>query len=181
MLLESEITLTLSLSLPPRHDDNLCGNLAATIWLHPAAMTRTSRVLIAAVILISVSGTAQAAAPKQEEKGDAGQYVDLQTVPLPIVSKNAVVNYVFVYMRINLTRSANAARLREMEPMFRDALVRTAHRVPYTLASDLTKVDAPRLIATMTREVTAIAGPGQVRSVVLTSQEPRRRTPLRPA
>ncbi len=148
-------------------------------------MKRVHRILVAAALLASLAGPAMAADPKKEdkkdEKGDAGQYVDVKTVALPIVSKNAVVNHVFVYLRINLTSAANAARLREMEPLFRDALVRSAHRAPFTLASDLTKVDAPRLIATMTREANAIAGPGQIRSVVISSQVPRRRTPLTPA
>jgi flagellar basal body-associated protein FliL len=157
------------------------GNLAARICTDAIGMMRMLRVLVATTVLAGLSSAAMAADPKKEEKGDAGQYVDLQTVPLPIVSKNAVVNYVFVYVRINLTSAANAAKLREMEPMFRDALVRMGHRTPYTLSSDLTKIDAPRLISTLTREANAIAGPGQIRSVVLTSQEPRRRTPLRPA
>ena len=122
-----------------------------------------------------------AAGAKKEEKDAAAQYVDLKTVALPILSKNSVVNHVFVSLRINLTSAANAVRLREMEPLFRDALVRSAHRAPYTLASDLTKVDEPRLIATMTRQANAIAGPGQIRSVVISSQAPRRRKPLTPA
>jgi hypothetical protein len=122
-----------------------------------------------------------AAGAKKEEKDAAAQYVDLKTVALPILSKNAVVNHVFVSLRINLTSAANAVRLREMEPLFRDALVRSAHRAPYTLASDLTKVDEPRLIATMTRQANAIAGPGQIRSVVIASQTPRRRKTLPPA
>jgi len=144
-------------------------------------MKPVQRILVAAVVLASLAGPAMAAGAKKEEKGDAGQYVDLKTVALPIVSKNAVVNHVFVNVRINLTSAANAERIREMEPLFRDALVRSAHRTPFTLASDLTKVDAPRLIATMTREANAIARPGQIRSVVISAQAPRRRMPLTPA
>ena len=143
------------------------------------------KVLVAAALLASLSGPAMAAGAKKEDKkdgnSDSGQYVDVKTVALPIVVKNAVVNHVFIHLRINLTSAANAVRLREMEPLFRDALVRSAHRAPYTLASDLTKVDEPRLIATMTRQANAIAGPGQIRSVVISSQAPRRRKPLTPA
>jgi flagellar basal body-associated protein FliL len=139
------------------------------------------RILLAGAVALSVGGEAVAAGPKKEEKGDVGQYVDLQTVALPIVSRNAVVNYVFVYVRINLTSSSNVGRLREMEPRFRDALVRAGHRTPFTLPSDLTKVDQARLVATLTREANAIAGPGQIRNVVLTSQVSRRRSALTPA
>ena len=112
---------------------------------------------------------------KKEGKGDVGQYVDLQPVGLPIVAKGQLVNYVFVYIRLNLTNSANAAKLREREPYFRDALVRAAHRTPFTLMTDYSKIDETRLTAALFREVSAITGPGQIRSVAVTSQQPRRR------
>jgi len=131
------------------------------------------RALIAAAIAL-VASAAQAS-EKKEGKGDVGQYVDLQPVALPIVSRGVLVNYVFVYVRINLTSGANAARLREKEPFFRDALVRTGHRTPFTVPGDLSMVDVPHLTGALTREATVIAGPGQIRSVVVTSQAPRRR------
>lgn len=136
------------------------------------------RALLATALMLSAS-TAHAAAPKKEAGGDVGQYVDLQPIGLPIVSERRLVNYVFVNIRINLTTGANAARLREKEPFFRDALVRAAHRTPFTNAADLNVVDAPRLTAALTRDATAIAGAGQIRSIVITSQAPRRRIPLR--
>lgn len=139
------------------------------------------------VAMAFVAGLAHAAAPKKDEKGgkegkdgkgDVGQYVDLQPVGLPIVSERRLVNYVFVNIRINLTTAANAARLREKEPFFRDALVRAGHRTPFTNPADLSSVDVPRMTASLLRDVSAIAGPGQIRSIVVTSQAPRRR--LRP-
>lgn len=135
------------------------------------------RILIAALAVAATAGPlgARASEPKKEGKGDVGQYVDLQPVGLPIVSKGQLVNYVFVYVRINLTNGANTPRLREKEPFFRDALVRAGHRTPFTNPNDLAQVDAARLTATLTREAVAIAGPGQIRSVVVTSQAPRRR------
>ena len=132
------------------------------------------RTLIAAPLVV-IAGAAMAAEEKKEGKGDVGQYVDLQPVGLPVVSKGQLVNYVFVYIRINLTNSANAAKLREREPYFRDALVRAAHRTPFTLEKDWTKIDEAKLTASLFREASAIAGPGQIRSVVVTSQAPRRR------
>ena len=130
--------------------------------------------LIAALVALTTS-PALAAEKKEEGKGDVGQYVDLQAVGLPIVVNRQLVNYVFVYVRINLTSGANVSRLREKEPFFRDALVRAGHRTPFTLASDLGAVDVPKLTATLTRDAAAIAGPGQIRSVVVTQQAPRRR------
>jgi len=132
------------------------------------------RALIAALVTLCAT-QAHAFEKKDEGKGDVGQYVDLQTVGLPIVSQGRLVNYVFVYIRINLTSGANAARLREKEPFFRDALVRVGHRTPFTNPADLSAVDTAKLTAALTREATAIAGPGQIRSVVVTSQAPRRR------
>lgn len=135
------------------------------------------RALIAAAFTCAAAG-APAADSKAEEKGDVGQYVDLQPVGLPIVSKGQLVNYVFVYVRINLTSGASAAKLREKEPFFRDALVRAGHRTPFTHPTDFAQVDGPRLTATLARDAAAIVGPGQIRSVVITSQAPRRRMGL---
>ena len=147
-------------------------------------MVTMNRYAITAFVLALsavLAGPVAAAEEKKEPKGDVGQYVDLRTVGLPIVSKGELVNYVFVYIRINLTSSASVSKLRDMEPLFRDALVRSAHRQPFTLASDLGKIDAPRLTATLMKDAAAIAGPGQIRSVVVTSQASRRRVVTPPA
>ena len=138
-------------------------------------MNRHAMIALFLACSAMLAGPVAAADEKKEPKGDVGQYVDLRTVGLPIVSKGELVNYVFVYIRINLTNSASVSKLREMEPFFRDALIRSAHRQPFTLAADLGKIDAPRLSATMMRDAVALAGPGQIRSVVVTSQVSRRR------
>ena len=135
-------------------------------------MLRRALIAVPLVLMASAAGAAE---EKKEGKGDVGQYVDLQPVGLPIVAKGQLVNYVFVYVRLNLTSSANAAKWREREPYFRDSLVRAAHRTPFTLMSDYTKIDEARLIEALYREASAITGPGQIRSVVVTSQQPRRR------
>lgn len=137
------------------------------------------RALITLLALMALAFPAHAAGGKKDEKkGAVGQYVDLQPVGLPIVHNRRLVNYVFVYVRINLTSSANVAKLREKEPFFRDALVRAAHRTPFTHPSDLSQLDVPRLNATLARDAAAIVGPGQIRSVEVTSQAPRRRIAL---
>jgi hypothetical protein len=134
------------------------------------------RTFIAAAVALAAGSAANAAEEgKKEGKTDVGQYVDLQPTGLPIVANRQLVNYVFVYVRINLTSAANVSRLRTKEPYFRDALVRAGHRTPFTVPSDLGKIDVPRLTATLTTEAIRIAGPGQIASVVVTSQAPRRR------
>ena len=135
------------------------------------------RTLFAAALAATsvLAAPASASEEKEGKKSDVGQYVDLQPVGLPIVSNRSLVNYVFVYVRINLTSAANASKLRELEPHFRDALVRAGHRTPFTVASDLTKIDTARLTVALRQEAVRIAGPGQIMSVVVTSQAPRRR------
>jgi hypothetical protein len=137
------------------------------------------RLLILAAPLILLSGAAHSAEEKKSK--EVGQYVDLQPVGLPIVVDGQLVNYVFVYVRVNLRPSADVTKVRDKEPAFRDALVRDGHRTPFVLATDWQKVDEARLIAAMTRDASAIAGPGIVASVSVTSQTPQRHVmPPRP-
>jgi hypothetical protein len=166
------LVLATNLSLFAELDHVAVFNLAATDWRHDRLMLRRAILVLP---LVFAAATASAADGTKEGAGDVGQYVDLQPVGLPIVARGQLVNYVFVYIRVNLTNSANAAKLREHEPYFRDALVRAAHRTPFTVANDYTKIDEPRLTAALFREASAITGPGQIRSVVVTSQQPRRR------
>ena len=128
------------------------------------------RLLIALAMLASFSSSAFAEEKKKEE---AGQNVWISPVALPVVVDGKLVNYVFVTVRLDLAPMVNASKLREKEPYFRDALVRAGHRTPFTLLSDLTKVDEVKLKAAMMREATAIAGPGAVRSVTLINQAPK--------
>jgi len=142
--------------------------------------------LLALVIpfVLLFSGVA-AASEKKEGKAtekDAGQYVDLLPVALPVVVDGRLVNYIFVNVRINLTSRANAANLRAKEPFFRDALVRSGHRAPFVVASDLEKIDGAKVAASLARDAAALVGPGQIAGVVITSQAPQRRVPRpRPA
>ena len=139
------------------------------------------RLLIALAPLL-ILGQAAHASESKAPKSDVGQYVELQPLAMPIVIRGDLVNYVFVYVRLNLTSSANVTRLREMEPFFRDALVRAGHRTPFVIPTDYQKVDEARLTASMMREAIALVGPGQIKSAVVTAQTPSRRVPQpRPA
>jgi hypothetical protein len=135
------------------------------------------RSLLAAAPLALLAAPAFASGEK-EEKVVVGQYVDLSPVALPIVVDGRLVNYVFAYVRINLTAGANSVKLREKEPFFRDALVRAGHRTPFTNPKDYTVLDSAKLTAALAREAAVIAGPGAVKSVVITSQTPKRRLGL---
>ena len=139
------------------------------------------RQLLIALPLALIAGATIAADPKQ-----SGQYVDVAPVALPIVVNNRVINYVFVTVRVNLAGSANAPKLREKEPYFRDALVRAGHRTPFTRTDDYTRIDRAKLSASLMRDAAAIVGPGVVVSVDVVSETPKQssglpRPPGRPA
>ncbi len=140
------------------------------------------RLMILAAPLLFLASVAQAGEAKKPK--EVGQYVDLLPVAMPIVVDGQVVNYVFVYVRINLQSGADISKLREKEPFFRDILVRDGHRTPFIVPGDWQKIDESKLLAAMTRDAAAITGPGIVRSVTLTSQTPQKRVvpprPLKP-
>jgi len=131
------------------------------------------RAVILALPLALAAGAA-IAGPKA-----SGQFVDLAPVGLPVVVNGRLVNYVFVYARIDLTPNADLPRWRDKEPYFRDALVRAGHRTPFTLPTDYTRLDEARLKATLLQAASAITGPGVVAGVeLLPGGGPMRRTGL---
>jgi hypothetical protein len=110
---------------------------------------------------------------------EAGNYVDLAPVPMPVVVNGRLVNYVFVYIRIDLAPGADTPRWRDKEPYFRDALVRLGHRTPFTWPTDYTRLDEARLKAALFQAASAITGPGVVAGVeILPGGGPMRRTGL---
>ncbi len=133
------------------------------------------RALLASLPLALAAAAASAAEPKPA----TGQYVDLSPVAMPVVVDGRLINYVFVYLRVNLTPSADALRLRDKEPYFRDALVRMGHRTPFTLRTDYTRLDEARLKASFFPAAAQIAGPGMVASIeIMPGGGPMRRTGL---
>ena len=138
------------------------------------------RLLILALPLVALAAPASAADDKKPKV--VGNYVDLQPVAMPIIVGGQLVNYVFVYVRLNCTGGADVIPLRTTEPFFRDALVRLGHRTPFTVPGDWQRIDEARLSAALLHDAQTIAGPGNVASVVVTSQAPQRRVlPPRPS
>jgi len=136
------------------------------------------RTLIAALPLLAAAPALASEEKKKTDPKDIGQYVDLASVALPIVVSGQLVNYVFVSVRVVLTSSANAGKLRAQEPFFRDALVKAGHRTPFTNPNDYASVDVPRLQATLLREAIAIGGRDNVRAISVLSQTPKQRVGL---
>src|SRR5450432_2305415 len=103
------------------------------------------RLLSLAAPLLILAGGAHAA--EKEKTKEVGQYVDLQPVAMPIVVEGQLVNYVFVYVRVNLRGGADVSKISEKEPFFRDALVRAAHKTPFIVPGNWEKVDETKLVA----------------------------------
>ena len=131
--------------------------------------------LIAGLAALAAAGPAGAAGASKKEEKTASAHVDIAPVALPVVVRGQIVNYVFVGVRLNLAPMANVQKLREQEPFFRDALVRAAHRAPFTKADDYLVIDEARLKAVMLKEGVRIGGK-DVQSVAVLSQTPKRRT-----
>jgi hypothetical protein len=128
---------------------------------------RISALLAAAFLALysSVAFADDAAAPKP---GDSA--IKLSPVALPIVVDGRIVNYVFATVVVDLTPSADSIALQEKEPMFRDALVRDAHRTPFVVAGDYNHLDEARLKAALYRDASAITGPGKVKGIEVQGQ-----------
>jgi len=144
-------------------------------------MMKTLAIALGALLLAQPALASGKPEGEEKSKLDVGQYVDLSVVAVPIVVDRRLVNYVFIRTRLNLTTRADVAKARAKEPIFRDALVRAAHRTPLTNPKDLHAVDEARFKALMTREAIAVAGPGVIKSVELSSQAPLKRLRRPPA
>lgn len=97
----------------------------------------------------------------------------MSPVALPVVADGRLVNYVFVTLRLGAAPDADSARLRALEPFFRDALVRAGHRTPFVRPDSYTVLDDARLKQALLHEAAAIAGPGQVVSVQVVREQPQ--------
>ena len=132
-----------------------------------------------------LAGPAFAAEPKDKDaKGkdgdkNEGQFVNISPVALPVIVDGRLINFVFVTVRLNLAPFANAAAMRDKEPYFRDALMRTAYRQPFVVPTNYATIDVPALKSRMIGEAAKVAGPGVVTSVELIGEpQPKRVTGL---
>ncbi len=135
------------------------------------------RHLLAAAPFAFAASAAQASGGG-EEKAKEEPYVNISPIALPIAVDGRLINYVFVQLRLTLAPGADGAAMRTREPWFRDAVVRAGHRTPFTVATDYTRVDEKRLVATLLREAKAIAGAKNFSAAQLISQTPKQRSRL---
>lgn len=130
--------------------------------------------LLLAFLIVASPCAALAAGGGKKDKEPTEPVVDLALVALPVVVKGRAENYVFLQVRLHVAPGQDARKLRSMEPYYRDALVRAAHRQPFVNPNDWTVVDDKRLKAVMLAEARRISGPKAIAKVEILKQTPRR-------
>ena len=133
---------------------------------------RVSALAVAAALCVAAPARAAAELKSGEE------HVDYAGVPIPIVVNGRLVNYVFVVLRLVPQPGADPTRIKEREPFVRDYLVRLAHKQPFVVPQDLTRVDSRRLLSAVAAQAPRLIGPRLVRSVGIASATPQRRSGL---
>lgn len=132
-------------------------------------MKITHALILAGLMAMSTPAFAE---DKKADQPDPS--VKLASVGIPVFHGMTVTNYLFLSIKINLTAKADQTKLRDMEPYFRDALVRAAHKTSFAQPDHDDRLDIPRFQSVMTSEFTKIAGPGTIQSVEIVSQSPKR-------
>lgn len=133
------------------------------------------RDLIAAGTLLAASTGAASAAPSGDAAPTAAT-LNLVPLGLPVISEGRLRNYVFVSLRLHLAPGKTSEMARPYDPFIRDALVKAAHRVDFSVAGDWTRLNERALAAATLAAARVTAGEGMVASVEVATQAPRRRT-----
>ena len=118
----------------------------------------------------AVLAVAWAPPPARAAEPSSPQTIQMESVALPVIVNGALLNYVFVSIRLELMPMADGAAVRAKEQFFRDDLVRTGHRTPFTRLDDYTRLDEAKVRAEILRIAPSIIGPGRLKSVVITKQ-----------
>ena len=140
---------------------------------------RRRDLISAAAVLPAVAVASAASASDQPSSGGAS--VNISGVGLPVIIDGRLRNYVFVSMRLHLGGSATVESMRGKEAYLRDAVVRAAHRTPFVVPDDWTRIDTNAMSASLMRSAASICGRGSISRVEIISQSPRWRTGLRAA
>jgi len=135
------------------------------------------RALIAGSLALSAAARpAAASGPTGEAPAPA---LNIPGVGLPVIEGGRLRNYVFVSLRLHLGAGKTPEQMRPKEAYFRDALVKAAHRTPFLVPGDWTRLDGAALQRSLLASANQIAGRGAVARVEIISQTPRRRTGVR--
>jgi len=127
-----------------------------------------------ALILAGLMAISMPAFAEEKKADEPDPSVKLASVGIPVFHGTTVTNYLFLSIKVNLTPKADQTKLRDMEPYFRDALVRAAHKTSFAQPDHDDRLDVPRFQNVMMAEFTKIAGPGTIQSVEIVSQSPKK-------
>ena len=134
------------------------------------------RTLITTGAVSLAAAVATSAEASSSEKPAAAAALSIAGLGLPVIEGGRLRNYVFVSLRLQLGAGKTVEQMRPKEAFFRDALVKAAHRTPFTVPGDWTRLSEQAMSAAMVAAATAISGPGSVTRVEIVAQNPRRRT-----
>lgn len=142
-------------------------------------MRRRDLFALGTLAVAGATVAAGSASAGPDKAAPEGASLNIAGVGLPIIAGGRIRNYVFVTVRLTLGEGQTPEAMRAKEPYFRDALVRAAHRTPFVLANDWTRVDDAAVSAILMRIAPSISGPGSIVGAEVALQTPRRRTGVR--
>ena len=138
-------------------------------------MNRRSLIAAGTAALAGAAATS-ATASSSSDAPAAPAALSIAGLGLPVIEGGRLRNYVFVALRLQLGRCKTVEQMRPKEAFFRDALVKSAHRTPFTVAGDWTRLNEQALSAAVVSAANTISGRGSIIGVEVVSQSPRRRT-----
>lgn len=125
---------------------------------------------------VALAGAAAAPVVASDKPAAGAAALGIAGVGLPVIADGRLRNYVFVSLRLHLGAGKTVEQMRAKEPFFRDALVKAAHRTPFTVPGDWTRLDERRIQAALVAAGNAISGRGSIARVEIIAQNPRRRS-----
>ena len=145
------------------------------------------RDLIAAGTAVALSGpmlasasSASASDKKAEGEAVVAPAMNLPPMGLPVIVDGRIRNYVFITLKLHLGGEATAATMKSRTPFIKDALVRTAHRAPFTMPDDWASLSENKIKAAV-MAIAGVVAPHSVTACEVLTQVPRRRTGMTPA
>jgi hypothetical protein len=134
--------------------------------------------LLAVILAFGLFSPAAMAKEEKETKTPPEAMIQLSPVAVPIVRDGRVINYVFVSIKVQLKPQADAMKLREKEPYFRDVLVRGANRVALGDPKDPNRVDEAKVKAVLLQGAAGFMDVGMIKDIQFMFQAPKRRLPI---
>lgn len=124
----------------------------------------------------ALAGAAATSAAASDKAAPAAAVLGVAGVGLPVIEGGRLRNYVFVSLRLHLGAGRTPEQMRAKEPFLRDALVKAAHRTPFTVPGDWTRLNEQAMAGVLMSAATTLAGRGAVTRVEFVAQNPRRRS-----